>query len=262
MNKQYTIVQKLLAIWLVMWLAQSLGGLSGQHFAFMALNPWALFHGDLSALPGLLLWPFTHTPFPRISHIFFNCYLVWVFGQEVEALYRGKKFILLCAASVAAGVVIRSLLCLLAPYAFAASVVGGSGLVMTMLGVQAAVYPDRQLSLILFQCRLRPFFLVLVGLDFLWLLYGFAGQGGNVAVDVHLAGAALGYWWAGGFQRLPNFMAKAQQRIKKTQTERRNKTQLNEDVELDRILAKISAHGLPSLTPEERRFLEQRSRRK
>jgi hypothetical protein len=35
----------------------------------------------------------------------------------------------------------------------------------------------------------------------------------------------------------------------------------NEEEELDRILAKISRDGLPSLTDAERRFLEQRSKR-
>ena len=262
MPSTYSLVQRILLIWILVWIAQSLGGLSGNTFQFMAMDPKALFNGDLSALPGMFLWPFVHAPFPSLSHIFFNCYLMWVFGQEVEALYRGRKFLLLCAASIAAGLIVHSLLALLLPASFGAPVVGGSGVVMTMLGIQAAVYPDRMLSLILFQCRLRNLFLVLVALDLLWLSYAIVGRGGGVAMDVHLAGAALGYWWAGGFQHGPKWLVQVRNRRQQQKRQRNQQVHLRDDAELDRILAKISRDGLPSLTSEERRFLADRSRRK
>jgi len=261
MPSTYSLVQRILLLWILVWIAQSLGGLSGNRFQFMAMDPNALFRGDFSALPGMFLWPFIHAPFPSLGHIFFNCYLLWVFGQEVEVLYRGRKFLMLCAASVAAGLIVHSILALLLPSSFGAPVVGGSGVVMTMLGIQAAVYPDRMLSLILFQCRLRHLFLALVALDFLWLLYAFAGNGGGVAMDVHLSGAGLGYWWAGGFQHRPRWLLKVRKWRQQQKHERNQQQHLRDDAELDRILAKISRDGLPSLTSEERRFLESRSRR-
>ena len=46
------------------------------------------------------------------------------------------------------------------------------------------------------------------------------------------------------------------------QAERESQAAVEEERELDRILAKISSHGIGSLAPSERRFLEKRSRRK
>ena len=261
MTSHTSLVHKIIILWVVVWLLESISGVSGRGLApFFEWNPALLLEGDFSALPGFILYAFGHEPFPGFGHIFFNAYLFWAFAQEVEVLYRGSRFLKLMFASLLAGSLAQLLLYLLLGGAYAIPVTGGSGMVMTALAVQAAVYPDRVLSLILFRCRLICFFLALLTLDGLGFLYSLWGRGGGIATHVHLAGAAVGWWWAGGFQRTPkwwaNLKATRQQRAKHSQ-----KSSLKAgELELDRILAKISKEGMPSLTPQERSFLENRSR--
>ena len=242
---------------------QSLLGLSGGGLEFFfGLHAGALLQGEALALPGALLWPFAHEPFPGILHLGFNAYLLWWFGPEVEALFRGRKFWKLFLCSAVAGLALRLALGAMWPAQFAQSwVVGGSGVVFSLLAVQAAVYPDRQLRLLFIPIsfRLIRLFQVLLVLDVLGFLYTLSGQGVGIASDIHLAGAAVGWYWGGGFHRVPVFWERIQKRMqsKKRQQERGQRRET--EAELDRILEKISRQGIGSLTPEERAFLDRRS---
>ncbi|MDP6850433.1 MAG: rhomboid family intramembrane serine protease, partial [Planctomycetota bacterium] len=172
------------------------------------------------------------------------------------------RFLKLMGASILAGALSQFVLYLLFAGTYSVPVTGGSGMVMTALAVQAAVYPDRILSLILFRCRLINFFLALLLLDILGFLYSIAGQGGGIATHVHLAGAAVGWWWAGGHQHAPKWWVSWRSGRAQKKREQHHQRNRNEDLELDRILAKISEQGLPSLTDQERSFLEERSRKR
>ena len=148
--------------------------------------------------------------------------------------------------------------------AFRVPVVGGSGLVWTVLAASAAMYPGRRLNLILFTCTLRSFFLVLLGLDFLCFLADLFGTGNGVAQQVHLAGALVGWLAVGGFGRgeLPGFLLRWRQKRARKLADRAREADAAVEAELDRILAKIGREGMTSLTAREREFLHKRSRGK
>jgi hypothetical protein len=93
---------------------------------------------------------------------------------------------------------------------------------------------------------------------------------GQVAHGAHLGGAALGYtahrmnWfvdWAdhAGLDR-PNWFAGLLQRAREKRAERRQQNARQQQLQLDEILDKVKQHGLASLSPEERRFLERMSK--
>ena len=112
------------------------------------------------------------------------------------------------------------------------------------------------------QPRLIVFFAVLVGLDLLGFIAQCAGRGGGVATQVHLAGAAVGWFWANGFAHLgwPDPLSRWRASRQEAARRREATRAADDEAELDRILAKISREGLPSLTAKERDFLEKRSR--
>jgi len=224
---------------------------------WLSLDP-TLLQGNLAAIPGLVTYALVHDP-GNILHAGINMYLLYAFGGEVEILYRGRRFLGFLLAATLAGSVFHLLLSSLS-FDFASRVVGGSGIVMAILAVNAAIYPGRILNLLILRCRMITFFLFFVGLDLLNFLATWVGGNIQVATDVHLAGAAAGWIWAGGFQRFDNPIGRVSRRWREKQAAAGRQRRRAGEAELDRILAKISRGGLPSLTRGERKFLKKRSR--
>lgn len=256
------IVRRILIAWGVLWVLSFLTALgSGPGLAgWLQLDPTALLRGDFSGLAGILGYALVHDPY-GILHVAVNAWMFHLFAPEVETLYR-RRFVRMLVVSALVGAAVTLLLAATPMPSFDASVVGGSGLVATMLAVNAAIYPDRRLNLLIVQPRLIVFFAVLVGLDLLGFIAQCAGRGGGVATQVHLAGAAVGWFWADGFARLgwPDPLSRWRASRQEAARRREATRAADDEAELDRILAKISREGLPSLTAKERDFLEKRSR--
>ncbi len=253
------LVRRLLLLWVAVWLAESLLFLGGLDLAgFLALRPADLLGLDVLALPGLVTYAVAHAPFPTLLHLAVNAYLLWVFGGEVETLWPGRRFLAFLGWVVLVGAGVHLLL---VPLMGASMVLGGSGIVNAVLAANAAMYPGRILDLILLRCRLITFFLVWLAVDVLRALYMAGGMGTGVAADVHLAGAAVGWIWAGGLERHGGPFRGIILRWRGRQAEQARRRAREEEAELDRILAKIGREGLSSLSPRERRFLERRSGR-
>ncbi len=257
------VTRAVILTWVGLWVLAFLADLGGVDLAGgLALRPAALLAGDLGALPGVVTHALVHQ---GLLHLFFNVLLFAGFAPEVERLFGPRRFLRFLLGAALFGAAVALLLALLLGGVFRYPVLGGSGLVMAALAVQAVVYPFRLLSLFgLLTFRMRTFVLVLVGVDALFLLADLAGRPDGVANHVHLAGALWGWLavspragrlrdrfrlpraldWRAGLQR------------------RRARKRAGEERELDRILGKISREGLQGLTPGERRFLERRSKRK
>lgn len=259
-----SITRALLATWVALWILSFLSALAGPGLAaYLALDAPGLLAGRWLALPGILTHALVHDPY-GILHLLFNALIFYVFAPEIERLWPGRRFLRFLLAAAAAGAAVHVLLAALLPASFPGLVLGGSGLVSAVLSASAAVYPDRRISLIFFECRLIHFFLGLLILDLLWLVADLAGRSSGVAHDVHLAGAAVGWlrahgswrrgwrapWGDGPFARLRRRLAEGRARRASA-----------EEAELDRILAKIGREGIQTLEPAERAFLERRSRR-
>lgn len=254
------IVRILLITWAAVWVfsySLLLGGVS--LYAWFGFSPAEIMSGRLAGVIGIAGYPFLHQPSLLPWHLLINCLIFYFFAPEVERLNPGRKFVHLLAAATVAGAAVMFLLHLLTGK-FPGPMFGGSGLVSCCFAYLAAVYPGMQVSLIVIQVRLLPLFLVLTGLDLLRLITELAGAGGSgVAAEVHLAGAAVGWTAAGGWERFPLFAGMAA-RARQRKAEKQQAADSRDEAELDRILAKISKEGIGSLTPSERKFLDRRSK--
>ncbi len=210
----------------------------------------------------------------NLWHLLFNCLGVFFLGRGVEdALGRGG-FLRLYFLSGTFGAVFQLLATWLLRHSDA-QVVGASAGVMGLLGAFATLFPMRDLTffVFIFPITLRAQYLLWFALCL--SAYGTIVPFSNVAHGAHLGGLVMGWayirWGAqrGGFNWHP-FQTRHRKRelvkaasVKVTRWSR-PKNRAVEDLppeefisrEVDPILDKISAHGIQSLTPNERQILE------
>ncbi len=256
------MVRRLVFLWLGVWLISSLTTLSGAGglSAWLSLDAGGVRRGEFGALLGIFAYACVHAPFPSLLHVGLNGWVAWLLGPEVEVLWPGRRFVKFLLYCIGWGAAFHLSLGWVLDGLFLAPALGGSGIVMAILGAQAAVYPERRISLIFFSCPLLALFLCLAFLDLLGLLFMVAGQGQGVAADIHLAGAVFGWTWAGGWNRYPMPWSRLKEGHASRRAEANARQKQEEEMELDRILEKISVSGLPSLSAKEKDFLNGRSR--
>lgn len=203
---------------------------------------------------------FAHDP-SNIMHVGFNMFALWMFGRDVEAIYGRNEFLRLYLALVVFSFVVWSAFETLG--GGQARALGASGAVAGVLVLFALHYPKR--TLLLFFVIPVPAWAVAMGMVVLDLL-GATRPGENVAHAAHLAGAALAFAYrAAGW----NFGRLVPARFSWRRFRLRPKLRIHKPAEreqdlsaqVDRILEKISREGEASLTKQERRTLEDASRR-
>jgi membrane associated rhomboid family serine protease len=244
---------------------------------WLAASPEAIFrHGYLWQL---LTATFLHAD---IWHILGNMWFLWLVGREMEALYGTRDFV---AFYLAAAVV--STLGWAAMQAFAPitrPMVGASGAVMAVVTLYTLYYPRRE---ILFFFIPMPMWVVLG----IYMVLPFLNehQGGRVAYESHLAGAAFAFAfkqfdlrWSrltSGRLRRPRLKIFSPVAFEQPRTRTPGQSRgggeavgakvpsvsvLPEDqldARLDEVLAKIAREGRTGLTDEEHRVLQEASRR-
>lgn len=255
------LVRILLISWAAVWVLSYLLLLGNVSlYQWFGFSPAGILDGDLTGLLGVVGYPFLHQPALLPWHLLINCLIFFFFAPEVERLNPGRQFLRLLAMATLAGAATMFVLHLLTGK-FPGPMFGGSGMVSCCFAYLAAVYPGMRVSLIVIQVRLLPLFLILTGFDLLRLVTELIGAGGgSVAAEVHLAGAAVGWTSAGGWQRFSLFAGMAE-RARQRRAEKQQAARAKDEEELDRILAKISREGIGSLSPSERKFLDRRSKR-
>ncbi|HEV8600746.1 MAG TPA: rhomboid family intramembrane serine protease [Gemmatimonadales bacterium] len=202
-----------------------------------------------------------------LGHLFFNMLALFFFGSRLENRLGGRAFLGLYFCS---GIMGALLSLLLAPHA---AIIGASGAVFGVMLGYAWFWPRDQILIWgIFPIEAR-YLIVLTTVLALW--GGFApGAGGGIAHFAHLGGFVGGYLYlrfmgrntaSERFRRASQpkaprleTTAGAVERWKKIRREQLH--EVNRD-ELDRILDKISAAGIGSLTPGEREFLDRFSSR-
>lgn len=214
------------------------------------LSPWF----GLSRGHALWVYPFTSYMFLHDVgdplHIFFNMLAVWFFGRDIEADIGVRRFLALYfGAGLVGG--------LLHIAAIESLVIGASGGCMGLLGYYGFAYPNRQVILMIFPVRARTLVFIFIGVD-LWRTL--SADGSRVASFAHLGGAFYGIlFWRFRLDPVPP-LEDLTRRYRQWRERRDAGQQSRQREELDRLLKKISDQGLPSLTTEERRFLERASR--
>lgn len=208
---------------------------------FVLVRPWTL-----------VSYMFLHA---GLTHILFNMIGLFFFGPRVEARLGSRRFIQLYFVSGITGALLSIVF---TPFA---AVVGASAAVFGVMLAFATFWPRDQIliwGIIPIEAR---WLVILTTVLALWS--GFGGGGGGIAHFAHLGGY-LGAWiflrLVDPARRVAKFRAStvaAAPRDRLANWKRVDVTSAHEvnREELNRILDKINATGLASLTPEERLFL-------
>lgn len=193
-----------------------------------------------------------------LSHVLFNMLGLFFFGSRVEQRLGERRFITLYLVSGIAGA-LASLI-----FTPRAAVIGASAGVFGVMMAFAMFWPREKIyiwGVIPVEARI----LVLITTAFA-LYAGLGGRGGGVAHFAHLGGyvGAWAYLWYlqrnSAQRRFHAQMSRVEPAVKRTIAVNRNQLDLQGVHELtrdevNRILDKINATGMDSLTPEELRFL-------
>jgi membrane associated rhomboid family serine protease len=225
-------------------------------------EPWTLF-----------TYMFVHA---GLLHLLGNMLMLFVFGTAVESRMGSRTFILyylMCGVGAAVFSLALSAVMPVSPF------VGASGAVLGVALAFAMYWPDAELIVfpIPMPIRARTLVMLLVGLD---VLFYFLMPGDGIAHLAHVGGVAFGYLYfrmQGFSRRSPHPPPRAVERVVMVQsgsaepehrtpvTPARPRRRIDADpvaAEVDRVLDKISEKGIASLTPAERRFLDEVAKQK
>ena len=259
-------VQRLIAANLAVFLLQVTLFVSPGFLATLGFAPLYAFRQPWT----FLTYMFVHA---NLLHLAFNLLALYAFGPEVEERMGGGPFVryyLLCGLGGA-------VLSLVLGWSFGRlnPVVGASAAVYGVLLAFAWAAPDAPIYVFLFPAPIAAKWLVtfIVAIS---LVLALLPTSDGVAHLAHLGGFATGFlylkisdWRLGRAERNlrrrsepsvlvhPGRAARASAAPKPPRRVERDPAQ----AEIDRVLDKISARGIDSLTPAERRFLAEMSRK-
>jgi membrane associated rhomboid family serine protease len=239
----------------------------GNHFA---LSVAGLRHGEVWQL---LTFQFMHG---GLLHLLFNCFAIFMFGRSVEQALGRKSFLTLYFSAGVIGGLFQGLAGAIFGGRFAAPVVGASAGAFGLIAAFAVLYPQRPLTVFIFfipiNMRARTLLVVSIVLAIVGIIFPIQ----NVADAAHLGGILTGVlfvrWAVNWSWQLPQFRKKNDRPLRRLVKVHSQKpppwgSSSHPEAEeltpeeflrqqVDPILEKISAHGIQSLSENERNILE------
>jgi membrane associated rhomboid family serine protease len=184
-------------------------------------------------------------------HIFFNLLGIYFFLPPLERLWGPRRaFAFYTVGGVVGGITFGILHFVFPTYSF---LVGASGSILAALGACALLFPERTVLLLIFPVPIRLLALLLALLFTLVVIGEHDG-----AQACHLGGLAFGflapYYGSGLWGRMSR-------QFKAQRIRREHEIEQAEQEAIDRILQKVSEHGMQSLTSGERRTLKRATER-
>ena len=211
----------------------------------------------------LFIWQFATYMFLHggFFHILINMYALWVFGCEVERMWGPKAFYrYYFITGIGAGIIHT----ILTPLSMVPTI-GASGAVLGVLTAFAVMFPDREITLLLFfilpvRMRARTLALLFAGMS---LFSGVIGSTDGIAHFAHLGGMLVGYLYMKQdwrFNALKNTIAswRRKRRMRIIREKEENLEKLRELV--DRVLDKANEVGMENLTRDEKLLLKRASK--
>lgn len=216
----------------------------------------------------LLTYAFLHGSF---LHIAFNALALFMFGRPVETRLGGARFVRLFVIAALGGAALSTLLL---PLAGNATIIGASGAIYGIMLAFVLEWPDAPILVFPLPFPVKAKWLM----AFLVVMSLVPGLQNGVAVFAHLGGFAAAFIYL----RLPGMLARGRvetgdeprapavlvrpmvdghRRAEPFGPTRRRGPDATVLDEVNRVLDKISERGMDSLTPEERRFLDEMSKR-
>lgn len=238
-------------------------------------EPLFLLWGNFNFAEGFLrfqIWRWVSYSFLHadLLHLLFNMMLLWFCGPLIERELGGRRILTfwgLCAAAGALTMALVSLVPGLLPYGIQTQMIGASAAIYGMLAGLAARLPGLRVRLFFppVELTMRALAAISIGFSFLMFLSSSRNIGGEAS---HLGGAIAGYFLAlrPWLLDVPNFL-RPRPRLrsvaggKSTGPRSDGGTPSGKPIrpsrdDIDRVLDKISSHGMQSLTAAERRILE------
>ena len=223
-------------------------------------------------------WTFVSYMFVHggLLHLFGNMLALYVFGTAVESRMGSRNFLLyylFCGIGAAVFSLLLAGIMAVGPF------VGASGAVLGVAVAFAMFWPDAELIVFPIPVPIKARTLV-IGLVALDVIGSRLWPGDGIAHIAHVGGALFGYLFfrvQSLSRRAPAQPARAVERVVMVQsgsaesdrrppvTPMRPRRRVDSDpvaAEVDRVLDKISEKGISSLTPAERRFLDEVARKK
>ncbi len=247
---------------------------------------FALLPIGLGFLPWQLIsYQFMHAGF---FHIFFNMFILWMFGMEIENLWGSKKFLIFYLTTGVIGGLFQILLSPIFLGGLYGPTVGASGSIMGVMVAFAMLFPNRYIYIyFLIPVKVKYFIVFLVLLD----LFA-ANSGGNIAHFVHIGGALFGFLYmmftnqgsvsfknifsgsssssfgnysnpTSKFKNITNPFKKKKEDVEDAtyyDITDREETQVSQR-EIDAILDKISQSGYQNLSDKEKKILFEASKK-
>jgi membrane associated rhomboid family serine protease len=221
---------------------------------------------------GFLTYALLHGSF---LHLLGNSVGLFMFGPPVEARLGGRRFAMLVLVSTIGGPLLS--LALL-PLTGDAIIIGASAAVFGIMLAFVLEWPDAPVLIFPLPMPVKAKWLVAF-LAVVSLVAGISGSQDHVAHFAHLGGFGAAFLYLRGgrlrrrrpvgpsFERTPAVLVgpiAGETGRRAAPMHEPTPPRTSDDAvrsEVDRVLDKISAGGLESLTPEERRFLDEMSKR-
>ena len=245
-----TLIKINVGTYLLFWLLRP-----GSLYGLLALSLGGIRHGYLWQP---VTYMFLHGGF---THLLFNMFTLFFLGPETERAMGSKHFLAMYLLSGLLGG-LGWLWLSPQPYALC---VGASGAIYGVLAAFATLYPRRRLTLLVFfvfPVSLLAWQLV-AGMAFIEFVLANNDPTSGIAHTAHLAGAFAGFLYIDQLFEstlLRRLWARARDYVAQRPHAPRAAPPPPDQGEVDRILDKISAQGIQSLTQAERQTLHRASR--
>jgi rhomboid family protein len=193
-------------------------------------------------------------------HIFFNMFILWMFGSELEHSWGSSEFLKYYFITGIGGGVFNLILS-------GAPTVGASAAVYGVMVAYALAYPDRLVYIyFLFPVKVKYLMGFLAAISFFSTL---GASGDRIAHAAHLGGIIVGFvylkYWTMYFKVKHFFQGslfssgESSTKLKYTSTTKDNKTEFYHK-KIDELLDKINKVGYLNLTEEEKKLLDEGSK--
>ena len=190
-------------------------------------------------------------------HLIGNMLGVYFLGTPLERRWGTRRFTWFFLTCGATGGVLHVAVSLLAGGP-ELPLLGASGGVYGTLLAAAVLFPHMRLIFMFFPVPIRLAAVILFAVMALGVL---GGAGGSVSHLAHFGGVATAAFWLWGLPKLRASYADADAKRKHNAWQKQVRQRQAEEKEVDRILEKIKREGINSLTPAEKKQLQDATRR-
>ena len=245
-------VKLLVIINIIVFILTELSGQRNMLFSSFGLVPnqvWTNFK-----VWQLFTYLFVHGGF---LHIFFNMFVLWMFGKDLEIQWGKNEFLLFYfTCGIGAG-----LMTVLFSINSIVPIVGASGAIYGLLVAYGFTYPNRMVYLYgLFPLKVKY---MVLGLGVIAFFASLSANQSNVSHITHLSGMIIGVLYIYFIFNWKNIkMEYYRLRLKnlKQKTSAQNDEEVLMKKKVDEILDKLNASGWDSLTEQEEKYLTQASK--